>query len=96
MPTNVTPSTGPWQLSGTIFALDDLKPGTPVAGAQLVLTSGHEVRAKAVGDKSGYYVFNKLETGSFGLTISAPGFATLTPSINLNRDIQADFAINRH
>ena len=69
--------------------------GVPIAGAQLTLTSAGEIRARATSDLSGRYVFNELETGSFRLTISAPGFATLTPSVNLEGNMQADFAMNR-
>lgn len=69
--------------------------GAPIAGAQLTLMSSGEVRARATSDVSGQYLFDDLETGSFRLTISAPGFATLTPSVNLEGNMQADFAMNR-
>ena len=95
VPTNVTPSTGPWHFSGTVFATDDVKVGAPIAGAQLTLTSDDEVRARATSDASGRYVFDKVETGSFRLTISAAGFATLSPSVNLDGDMRADFAMKR-
>ena len=95
VPTNVTPSTGPWHFSGTVFARDDVKVGAPIAGAQLTLTRDDEVRARATSDTSGRYVFNELETGRFRLTISAPGFATLSPNVDLDRDMQADFAMKR-
>lgn len=75
--------------------MDDLKVGAPIAGAQLTLTSNDEVRARTTSDTAGRYVFNELETGSFRLTISAPGFATLTPSVNLEADLRADFAMKR-
>jgi len=95
MPTQVTPSTGPWRFSGTVFARDDVKVGAPIAGAQLTLTRDDEVRARSTSDTSGRYVFNAVEAGRFRLTISAPGFATLTPSVDLDRDLQADFAMKR-
>jgi len=69
--------------------------GAPVVGAQLTMNSGDEVRARTTTDDSGHYAFNELETGRFNLTISAPGFATLTPSVDLDRDLQADFAMKR-
>ena len=94
-PTNVTPSTGPWQFSGTVFAIDELKVGAPIAGAQLTLTSNDEVRARTTSDNSGRYVFNALESGRFRLTIAAPGFATLSPNVDLDGDIRADFAMTR-
>ena len=75
--------------------MDELKPGAPIAGAQLTLTSDDEVRARATSDTSGRYVFTELETGGFRLTISAPGFATLTPSVNLKGDMRTDFAMKR-
>jgi hypothetical protein len=95
MPTQVTPSTGPWSFSGTVFARDDVKLGAPIAGAQLTLTRDDVVRARSTSDTSGRYVFNAVEAGRFRLTISAPGFATLTPSVDLDRDLQADFAMKR-
>jgi hypothetical protein len=95
MPTQVTPSTGPWSFSGTVFARDDAKVGAPIAGAKLTLTRDDEVRARATSDTTGRYVFNEVEAGRFRLTISAPGFATLTPSVDLDRNLQADFAMKR-
>jgi len=59
------------------------------------MTSGDEVRAKTTTDTSGHYAFNGLETGRFTLTISAAGFVSLTPTVNLDRDLRADFAIMR-
>ena len=75
--------------------MDELKVGAPVVGAQLTLTSNDKVRARTTSDNSGRYVFGELETGGFRLTISAPGFATLTPSVNLDGDLRADFAMKR-
>jgi hypothetical protein len=90
-----TPSKGPWQFSGTVFAMDGQEVGAPVAGAELTMTSGDEVRARTTSDTSGRYAFNRLETGRFSLTISATGFVSLTPSVNLDRDMRADFALKR-
>ena len=78
-----------------MFAIDELTVGAPIVGAQLTLTSNDKVRARTTSDTSGRYVFSELETGGFRVTISAPGFATLTPSVNLDRDLQADFAMKR-
>jgi len=75
--------------------MDELKVGAPIAGAQLTLTTNDEVRAKATSDTSGRYVFATLETGQFRLTISAPGFTTLTPRVNVEGDMRADFAMKR-
>ena len=69
--------------------------GAPVGGAQLTMTSGDEVRARTTTDTSGHYAFNGLETGRFVLTISAPGFVSLTPSVKLEGNVRADFAIRR-
>jgi hypothetical protein len=75
--------------------MDDVNVGPPIAGAQLTLSSADEVRAKATSDAAGRYQFNKVEAGRFTLTIVAPGFATLTPSVNLDGDLRADFAMKR-
>jgi hypothetical protein len=95
VPTNATPSTGPWDFSGTVFVLEDLTLGAPIAGAQLTLSTDHEVRARTTSDASGRYMFKDLETGRFSLTIAAPGFRTLTPSVSVERDLRADFALKR-
>ncbi len=94
-PVGASLSQGPWQFTGTVFGMDGPVVGAPVAGAQLTMSTGEDVRASTTTDTSGHYVFNGLETGSFTLTISAPGFVRLTPLVNLNRDIRADFAIKR-
>lgn len=73
--------------------MDDLNVGTPIAGAQLTLTRDDQVRARTTSDASGRYAFGGLETGWFNLTISARGFETLTPSVNLAGDVRADFAL---
>ena len=61
----------------------------------MTMNSGDEVRARTTTDDSGHYAFNGLETGRFNMTISAPGFVSLTPKVNLDRDMRADFAIQR-
>jgi uncharacterized protein YfaS (alpha-2-macroglobulin family) len=75
--------------------MDGQQVGEPVAGAQLTLNNDDEVRARTTTDASGRYVFNGLETGGFKLTISAPSFVTLTPSVNLDRNMRADFVLKR-
>jgi hypothetical protein len=75
--------------------MDGLQLGAPIADAQLTLTTDDEVRARTTSDTSGGFVFDELETGGFRLTISAPGFATLTPAVNLDRDMRANFAMKR-
>ena len=37
----------------------------------------------------------QTQAGEFILTISAPGFVNLTPAVRLDRDMRADFAIER-
>ena len=78
---------------GTVFGMEGSAVGPPVVGAQLTLTSGNEIKGKTTSDGSGHYAFDPLETGRFTLTISAPGFAILTPAVNLDRDMKADFAM---
>jgi hypothetical protein len=91
----VAPSPGPWQFSGTLLALDGQVVGPGVAGAQMTLTAGDVVKANTTSDPSGHYVFSDVETGRFTLTISAPGFVTLTPAVNLDRNMAADFGLKR-
>ena len=93
--TSVPASPGPWQFSGTVFATDGQQIGAPVPGARLTVEDADAVRASTTTDAAGRYAFNALEAGRFTLTISAPGFVTLTPGLNLDRDIRADFALTR-
>ena len=90
-----TPSNGPWQLLGTIFAKEKSVVGAPVPNARLTLTSGNEIKGTATTDAAGHYAFEPLQAGEFVLTISAPGFANLTPAVRLDRDMRADFAIEK-
>jgi hypothetical protein len=94
-PATLAPSQGPWRLSGTIFAMEGLQVGAPVGSARLTVASAEQIKAVTTSDASGRYVLDGLETGQFTLTVSAPGFITLTPTVHMDRDIQADFAIRR-
>jgi len=89
------PSNGPWKLLGTVFAKEKSVVGAPVPNARLTMTSGNEVKGTTTTDAAGHYAFEPLQAGEFILTISAPGFVNLTPAVRLDRDMRADFAIER-
>jgi hypothetical protein len=93
LPDPLTPSNGPWRLSGTIFAVDGTRLGTPLAQAQLTLVSGASANTVVFTDAGGHYVFPPLESGRVSVNISAPGFVSVTPAIDLYSDLQLDFAL---
>ena len=93
LPEPLTPSNGPWRLSGTIFAVDGSRTGTPLARAQLTVVSGASANTTVATDAAGHYVFPALESGRVSVNISAPGFISVTPAIDLYSDLDLDFAL---
>jgi hypothetical protein len=92
-PEPLTPSNGPWRLSGTIFAVDGSRLGTPLAQARLAIVSGASANTTVSTDTAGHYLFPTLESGRVSMNISAPGFVSVTPAIDLYSDLELDFAL---
>ena len=91
----LTPSEGTWRFSGTISAMDGLRVGSPIAGAQLTVVSGVNTDAKVTSDATGHYVFPSLESDKFTVTIAAPGYVSITPIVDLYGDMEVNFALRR-
>jgi hypothetical protein len=89
----LAPSNGPWRFSGTVSRLDGSRVAGPVPGAELTLTDGARLTAKATSDTDGRYVFTGLETGRYTIVIVARGYVSVTPAVNLYRDTEANFAL---
>ena len=75
----LTPSDGPWQLSGTISSIT----GRRIAGARLIVLNGSNKDVQVTTDAEGRFVFANLEKGAFDVLIEATGFTSITPRVNL-------------
>src|SRR5262245_56358824 len=93
-PAPLAPTTEPVRFSGTIFRMDNGRVGGPVAAAKLTIVSGVNSNATVSTDAGGHYEFPKLSAGSFDLTISAPGFITLHPTVALGQDLEVNFVLS--
>ena len=91
IPPPVAPSNGEWRLSGTVTSTA----GAPIAGARLTVQEGANRDARVSADRSGRFVFERLESGKFKVIIEAPGFVSVTPVVELFWDIDVDFALRR-
>jgi hypothetical protein len=86
----LTPSSGPWQLSGTVSNLT----GRRIAGARVVVMDGPNKDVQVTTDAEGRFFFANLENGAFDLLIEALGFTSIRPRVNLFRDIEANFGLS--
>jgi hypothetical protein len=87
---------GPFRFSGTVSALNGTQIGRPISGAQLTIVSGVNANTKSSTDSGGHFVFPSLDNGKFNLTISAPGYASATPVVELFEDTEVDFVLKPH
>jgi hypothetical protein len=69
------------------------QPGRAIAGAELTVVSGVNANARVISDGSGRYDFSALDSGRFTMAISAPGYVSATPVVDLYRDIEVNFAL---
>jgi hypothetical protein len=92
-PPPVTPSPGPWRFSGTVSRVEGGQVGTPIGGAELIVVNGANLNARTTTDRAGRYVFTALDSGTFTLTIGAPGYVSATPVVVLYKDLEANFAL---
>ena len=81
---------GTWQFSGAISNTS----GGNIGGARLTVVNGPNQDAQATTDVQGRFAFAGLEAGSFEVLIEAPGFKSITPRVDLFRDIVANFALS--
>jgi hypothetical protein len=68
--------------------------GVRIAGAHLTVLTGANKDTEVDTGADGRYQFEHLQTGSFSVLIQAPGFASITPKIDLFSDIDANFALS--
>jgi hypothetical protein len=90
-PAAPTPSDLRWSLSGRIIHVGN----GPIAGATLTVLDGSDKGTRSVSDAAGQYAFPSLATGRFHMAIEASGFDSVTPVVDLIRDINVDFALKR-
>jgi hypothetical protein len=93
-PLKPTPTKGTWRLSGTVSAMDGGRVGGPIAGARVAVASGVNTDSNVTTDVQGRYAFPGLESGRLTLTISAPGYVSSTPSVDLYRDTEVNFVLS--
>jgi hypothetical protein len=86
---SLAPGSGPWRLSGTITSLG----GARIAGARLIVLDGPNRDVQTTTDAGGNYAFQSLESGRFSVLIEASGFVSITPLVDLFRDVEATFAL---
>jgi hypothetical protein len=86
---SLSPGSGPWRFSGTITSVS----GGRIAGARLIVLDGPNSNVQTTTDAAGNYVFQSLESGRFSVLIEAHGFVSITPQVDLFRDVEATFAL---
>ncbi len=69
-----------WQLSGQVSSDD----GSPLYGASIIIEGTY---LGVYTDQQGNFVFNRLNEGSYSLSISYLGYSTLTKEIDLRSDL---------
>lgn len=84
---------GSYTFSGTISGLKGGQIGNPIAGAELVVVNGTNANAHVTSDGGGHYAFAGLESGRFTVSITAPGFVSASPIVDLYRDTEVNFAL---
>jgi hypothetical protein len=82
-------SNGEWQFTGTVRTLS----GAAITGADLVVLNGPNQGVEVTTDAAGHYVFPRLESGRFTMTIDAPGFVRVNPIVDLYHDLDVTFAL---
>lgn len=92
-PSGMEPSPGPWRFSGTVSARDGGSIGGPIHGAQLTVISGINESLQVQSDSTGHFAFDALTGDRFNVTIEAPGYVSVTPTVHLYRDVDANFAL---
>jgi hypothetical protein len=92
-PAPVAPEPGPFRFSGTVSGMSSGQPARPIPGAELTVVSGVNANARVSSDAAGHYDFSALDSGRFTMAISAPGFVSATPVVDLYRDTEVNFAL---
>ena len=74
-------------LEGNIFTSDE---NEPLSGAHLLLNPGNQ---QLISDAEGKFAFQKLQSGSYVLSVSFVGFETLTKEISVSQDEIMSFSL---
>ncbi|MFM6924051.1 MAG: TonB-dependent receptor, partial [Ferruginibacter sp.] len=78
-------------LNGTLSGkITDAKTGAPIEAASVYLT---DIRSGTASDASGRYVIKNIPPGKHLVEISHIGYNTIIESIDMNADINKDFAL---
>jgi len=65
-----------------------------ISGARLKVLNGVNQDAQVTTDADGHYVFASLQPDTFDVLIEAAGFASITPRVNLFRDVDVNFVLS--
>jgi iron complex outermembrane receptor protein len=74
-------------LEGNVFTSDE---NEPLSGAHLLLNPGNQ---QLISDAEGKFAFQKLQSGSYVLSVSFVGFETLTKEISVSQDEIMSFSL---
>lgn len=85
----VAPSEGPWRFTGNVSNTASL----PIVGARLTVQDGVNRGTQVTSDSAGNYAFDRLASGRFTVVISASGFTSVSPLVDLYRDLDVNFAL---
>ena len=76
-------------------ATDGSRISGPIAGADVTVVDGVNRNARVKSDATGRFSFADLESGRLTISIAASGYTSITPVIDLYRDLDASFALKR-
>jgi hypothetical protein len=77
------------RFTGSVISLSTGK----ISGARLKVLNGLNQDTQVTTDSDGHYVFAGLQPDSFDVLIEAAGFASITPRVNLFRDVDVTFVL---
>lgn len=77
------------KLSGTIVNSE----GTPIEGAQVILSVADSIAAFAQSGTDGTYLIVNVTNGNYKVEVSMLGFATKLCNLEIGKDTQADFKL---
>jgi len=85
-----TSADGTVRFTGNIVSLTTGK----ISGARLTVLSGVNKDTQVTTDVAGRYAFASLQPDSFDVLIEAAGFASITPHVDLFKDVDVTFALS--
>ena len=85
----LAPTSTTSQFTGSVGTIG----GSPIAGARLTVIDGVNTGVQTQTAANGRYVFGNMTNGKFTMTISAPGFVSVSPLVVLSGDTDVSFAL---